>query len=113
MEDPAGGSFAKKLTVEARPFLRKIPLSFCVAPLRFLWPTESQHPRGETGFSFDSGLIDAAVGLEHLTGERALASLGQTHRLHQRVFLMPPRPEIYLTEPGAASWIGLRCYQGA
>ncbi len=60
---------------------------------------------------FDRGLMDAAVGLQHLTGEKALASLGPTRRFHQRVFLTPPWPEIYLTEPGAASWIGLRCYR--
>ena len=58
---------------------------------------------------FDRGLMDAAVGRQHLTGEKAPASLGPTHRFHQRVFLTPPWPEIYLTEPGAASWIGLRC----
>ena len=29
---------------------------------------------------FDRGLVDAAAGLEHLTGESALALLGQTRR---------------------------------
>jgi predicted ATPase len=48
---------------------------------------------------FDRGLVDAAAGLQYLTGEPALASLGQTHRYHQRVFLTPPWPEIYLTDP--------------
>jgi predicted ATPase len=48
---------------------------------------------------FDRGLVDAAAGLQHLTGEKVLASLGQTHRYHQRVFLTPPWPEIYLTDP--------------
>ena len=48
---------------------------------------------------FDRGLVDAATGLQYLTGEPVLASLGQTHRYHRRVFLTPPWPEIYLTDP--------------
>jgi len=47
---------------------------------------------------FDRGLIDAAAGLQYLTGETVLAPLGQTHRYHHRVFLTPPWPEIYLTD---------------
>jgi predicted ATPase len=48
---------------------------------------------------FDRGLIDAAAGLQHLTGEQVLAPLGQSHRYHRRVFLTPPWPEIYVTDP--------------
>ncbi len=48
---------------------------------------------------FDRGLVDAAAGLQYLTGEAVVASLGQTHRYHQQVFLTPPWPEIYLTDP--------------
>jgi predicted ATPase len=48
---------------------------------------------------FDRGLIDAAAGLQHLTSEPALAALGQSHRYHHRVFLTPPWPEIYVTDP--------------
>jgi predicted ATPase len=44
---------------------------------------------------FDRGLIDAAAGLQHLTGEPLLEKLGQSHRYHRRVFLAPPWPEIY------------------
>lgn len=43
----------------------------------------------------DRGLIDAAVALEHLTGEAAADTVGQTHRFHHTVFLAPPWPEIY------------------
>jgi predicted ATPase len=43
---------------------------------------------------FDRGLIDAAAALQHLTGERALAALGQLYRYHKQVFLAPPWPEI-------------------
>ena len=44
---------------------------------------------------FDRGLIDAAAGLEHLTGEPAIESLGRVYRYNKRVFLAPPWPEIY------------------
>lgn len=47
---------------------------------------------------FDRGLIDAVVGLEYLTSEPPLADLGQMHRYHQRVFLTPPWPEIYVQD---------------
>jgi predicted ATPase len=48
---------------------------------------------------FDRGLVDAAAALQHLTGEPALATLCQPSRYHQRVFLAPPWPEIYRTDP--------------
>ena len=48
---------------------------------------------------FDRGLIDAAAALQHLTGEPALATVGQIHRYHPRAFLAPPWPEIYVTDP--------------
>jgi predicted ATPase len=48
---------------------------------------------------FDRGLIDAAVALQHLTGEPVLAPLREAHRYHRAVFLTPPWPEIYVTDP--------------
>ncbi len=47
---------------------------------------------------FDRGLIDAAAGLQHLTGEPALEKFGQSQRYHRRVFLAPPWPEIYVQD---------------
>ncbi len=47
---------------------------------------------------FDRGLVDAASGLQHLTGDPALETLGRIHRYHRRVFLTPPWPEIYATD---------------
>lgn len=47
---------------------------------------------------FDRGLIDAAVGLQHLTGEPLIEKLGRSHRYHRRVFLAPPWPEIYVQD---------------
>jgi len=48
---------------------------------------------------FDRGLIDAAAALEHVTGEPVLKRLGEQHRYHHRVFLTPPWPDIYETDP--------------
>jgi|SRR5271170_1071960 len=48
---------------------------------------------------FDRGLIDAAAGLQNLTGDAVLEPLGLTHRYHRRIFLTPPWPEIFQTDP--------------
>ena len=48
---------------------------------------------------FDRGLIDAAAALQHLTAEPVLSALAQAHRYHHRVFLAPPWPAIYVTDP--------------
>jgi predicted ATPase len=55
---------------------------------------------GQEGWVFfDRGLVDAAAALEHATGEAVLEPLGRAHRYHQRVFLTPPWPEIYVNDP--------------
>ena len=46
---------------------------------------------------FDRGVIDAAAALQHLTGEPMLA-IAQKYRFHERVFIAPPWPEIYVTD---------------
>ncbi len=48
---------------------------------------------------FDRGLIDAASALEDITGEPMLRALNTAHPYHRRVFLAPPWPEIYVTDP--------------
>ena len=47
---------------------------------------------------FDRGLVDAAVALEHATGEQALETLGRSRRYNETVFLTPPWPEIYVSD---------------
>jgi predicted ATPase len=47
---------------------------------------------------FDRGLIDAASGMEELTGKPFLNRLARRHRYHQNVFLTPPWPEIYVRD---------------
>jgi len=44
---------------------------------------------------FDRGLIDAAVALEHLTGEKVLADLAAGYRYSSPAFLAPPWPELF------------------
>lgn len=46
---------------------------------------------------FDRSLIDASVALQHLTREPA-SDIKRSNRYHQRVFLAPPWPEIYVID---------------
>lgn len=48
---------------------------------------------------FDRGLVDAVAALRHATGEPLREELIAAHRYHERVFLAPPWPEIYRTDP--------------
>jgi predicted ATPase len=47
---------------------------------------------------FDRGLVDAAVELEHLTGEPILADLAAHYRYSSPVFLAPPWPELFVSD---------------
>jgi predicted ATPase len=49
---------------------------------------------------FDRGLVDAAVALQHETGEPAARVLDRYDRYHAQVFLTPPWPEIYVVDAG-------------
>jgi predicted ATPase len=55
---------------------------------------------------FGRSLIDAASALDQVTGEQVLAAFGQSHRYHRRVFLAPPWPEIYGTDPERRHRVG-------
>ncbi|EJT05600.1 AAA family ATPase [Rhizobium sp. CCGE 510] len=48
---------------------------------------------------FDRGLIDAAAVLQYLTGEPVLEKSTAGNLYHHIVFLTPPWPEIYTTDP--------------
>lgn len=48
---------------------------------------------------FDRGLVDAAVALQHATGRAASVTLAAFPPYHQRVFLTPPWPEIFVQDP--------------
>lgn len=57
----------------------------------------ADHLKGRWVF-FDRGLLDAALALQHLTGEPPGALLRWPYRYHRRVFMAPPWPEIYVTD---------------
>lgn len=46
----------------------------------------------------DRGLVDAAAGLAHITGEPISTHLGSEWTYHRKVFLAPPWPEIYVND---------------
>lgn len=48
---------------------------------------------------FDRGLIDAAAAFQHATGTAVLEELAASHRYCETVFLTPPWPEIYASDP--------------
>ncbi|MCP3418363.1 AAA family ATPase [Bradyrhizobium brasilense] len=56
--------------------------------------------RAQSGWVFfDRGLVDAASALEALTCEPVLHPTCSVHRYHRCVFMTPPWPEIYVTDP--------------
>lgn len=57
-----------------------------------------QGAKGDPVF-FDRGLIDAAVALQHMEGIRLEVSLGGPSPYADPVFLAPPWPELYATDP--------------
>jgi predicted ATPase len=91
VRDEMAGNGAALPWVDAEAFLRR---ALALAAADFA------AARVQPGWVFfDRGLIDAAAGLEHLTGEPALAEVGRNHRYHRQVFLTPPWPQIYVTDP--------------
>lgn len=91
VRDEMAGNGAALPWVDAEAFLRR---ALALAAADFA------AARFQPGWVFfDRGLIDAAAGLEHLTGEPALAEVGRNHRYHRQVFLTPPWPQIYVTDP--------------
>lgn len=48
---------------------------------------------------FDRGLVDAAAALQPYDGGAALSNVASHYRFHGSVFLAPPWPEIYVTDP--------------
>lgn len=48
---------------------------------------------------FDRGLVDAAAALAHLTGEPVLDIIAGPHRTNRKVFMAPPWPEIFASDP--------------
>lgn len=74
-----------------------------VDPVGFLWQVLARAKADaaesdDAMMFFDRGMVDAALGLEHLTGVRAETLLVGCPRYDRLVFLAPPWPEIYVTD---------------
>lgn len=74
------------------------PIAFLRRAIAMALADRASVDRPDEWVFFDRSLIDSAAGLQHLTGEPVLTTLGQLHRYHQRVFLMPPWPQIYVQD---------------
>ena len=48
---------------------------------------------------FDRGVVDAASALQELTGKLVLKQMNNLYPYHRHVFLTPPWPEIYPSDP--------------
>ena len=73
------------------------PLAFCHRALAMA-RADLDQATGDPVF-FDRGLIDAAVALHHLQGTPVATTLGGPSPYSDPVFLAPPWPEIYATDP--------------
>jgi predicted ATPase len=98
-KSPAAGSFVKSMEGEGSALPWVDTAAFLRRAIAMSLADRVSARMLEGWVFFDRGLVDAAAGLQYLTGEAVLARLGQTHRYHQRVFLTPPWPEIYVTDP--------------
>jgi predicted ATPase len=74
------------------------PIAFARRAVALALADRAAHSAESGWVFFDRGLIDAAAALERLTGEPTLTALAQAHRYHNRIFLAPPWPEIYVTD---------------
>jgi predicted ATPase len=73
------------------------PLAFCNRALAMA-RADLDRAVGDPVF-FDRGLIDAAVALQHLQGTAVATTLGGPSPYSDPVFLAPPWPDIYATDP--------------
>lgn len=73
------------------------PLAFCHRALAMA-RADLERAVGDPVF-FDRGLIDAAVALHHLQGTPVATTLDGPSPYSDPVFLAPPWPEIYATDP--------------
>ncbi|MCO6188353.1 AAA family ATPase [Rhizobium sp. L1K21] len=57
------------------------------------------HEDAQNWAFFDRGLIDALAALQHTTGAPLDEKLAASHRYNTMVFITPPWPEIYASDP--------------
>ena len=75
------------------------PIKFAERALAMARDDLARHYGTSGPVFFDRGLIDAAVALQTTTDAPLRQTLGPDLPYDRRVFLAPPWPEIYITEP--------------
>jgi predicted ATPase len=99
VEEPGRRIVKEELGGEGRALPWTDPVAFCHRAIAMALEDLEAAGRHEGWVFFDRGLIDAAAGLEARTGEPALETWAGGGRFHSQVFLTPPWPEIYETDP--------------
>ena len=74
------------------------PVGFLQRALMLAQADHDAAHRAKGRVFFDRGVIDAAAGLHHLTGQPDPTAMARRYRYHHRVFLVPPWPEIHVTD---------------
>jgi predicted ATPase len=99
VEEPGRRIVAQELASRGTALPWVDPVAFARRALEMARADRAAVAHGGGWVFFDRGLVDAAAALHHLAGEPILETLGRAGRYHRRVFLAPPWPEIYRTDP--------------
>ncbi len=99
VDEPGRRIVKEELTGDGRALPWVDPVAFSRRAITMSLEDLKAAKRHEGWVFFDRGLIDAAAGLEHRTREAALKTWVSAWRFHSQVFLTPPWPEIYATDP--------------
>ncbi len=99
VEEPGRRIVKQELAGDGRALPWVDPVAFCHRAIAMALADLEAAGRHEGWVFLDRGLIDAAAGLEARTGEPALETWVGPWRFHSQVFLTPPWPEVYETDP--------------
>jgi predicted ATPase len=97
VEEPGRRIVAEEMAGDGAALPWIDPIAFARRAITMALADRASEPADGWVF-FDRGLVDAAVALEHLTGELVVETQGRLHRYNRRVFLAPPWPEIYVVD---------------
>jgi predicted ATPase len=95
VEEPGRRIVAEELKGDGQSLPWVDPVSFARRVVELSLRDRRQARPGAAWVFFDRGLIDAAVALEHMTGEPVEHFLLGQPSFYRLVFLAPPWPEIY------------------
>lgn len=99
VEEPGRRIVAQELAGEGRALPWVDMAAFARRAMAVALEDRARAENCEGRVFFDRGLIDAAIALEAAGGGELDRSLLAAHRYHRTVFLTPPWPEIYVTDP--------------